>query len=311
MEGKGEYSWGDGNHYVGMFKNGKQNGVGVYEWPTGGKYIGHWRDDKMHGFGTYKRDDGVVYFGMWEDDHQSGMGLKVVPARFCYGENKKSYTKRKFREIWKDKVLIYQKEIIEMPSLWNVQQRKCLIDIHIVCQRRGLCDEEEDHYTQFSSSLITTTTNSTTMNSTTTLNSRYHHPWSNTSLLNQNGISSFQNGTILLPSLSSSMRVSSSSFMIPQQQQQPFNPIMIQSSPSSTAASSLNQFSSSIPLPQTFNFSGKRKHLLEERMDTRSDDEEQDEETQHVDDEDRMINSPKLVKYNHHTTLDATTSNHR
>ena len=86
MEGKGVYAWGDGNHYVGMFRNGKQNGVGAYEWPTGGKYIGHWKDDKMHGFGTYKRDDGVVYFGMWEDDHQSGMGLKVVPARFCFSE---------------------------------------------------------------------------------------------------------------------------------------------------------------------------------------------------------------------------------
>jgi len=98
----------------------------------------------MHGFGTYKRDDGVVYFGMWEDDYQSGMGLKVVPARFCHGDMKRSFTKRKFREIWKDRVLIYQKEIIEMPNLIAIQERGCLVDIEIKCSSSN-DEQEQDH----------------------------------------------------------------------------------------------------------------------------------------------------------------------
>ena len=97
----------------------------------------------MHGFGTYKRDDGIVYFGLWEDDHQSGMGLKVVPARFCHGESQKSFARRKFREIWKDKTLIYQKEIIEMPNVLALQEKNRLTDISIVCQSD---DDQEPCY---------------------------------------------------------------------------------------------------------------------------------------------------------------------
>ncbi|KAL0485070.1 phosphatidylinositol 4-phosphate 5-kinase [Acrasis kona] len=137
MEGLGEYVWGDGHTYVGEFSNNKQDGVGTYQWPTGGKYVGYWKEDRMNGFGTYTRNDGVIYIGFWKEDHQYGMGLKIIPARYRYGDEEKMYRKRKFREVWSlEKKLIFHKEMKEYPDLLLVQERKKFIDVVILISER-------------------------------------------------------------------------------------------------------------------------------------------------------------------------------
>ena len=75
-EGYGEYSWNDGSHYKGDFKQGSRNGYGIWQDPknTGEVYKGHYMIDKKHGYGIYDWGNGYVYKGYFMDDLRFGEG---------------------------------------------------------------------------------------------------------------------------------------------------------------------------------------------------------------------------------------------
>ena len=51
-DGKGSYTWPDGNKYVGEYADGKQEGRGVVTWADGTKFDGEWKDGRFAS-GTY------------------------------------------------------------------------------------------------------------------------------------------------------------------------------------------------------------------------------------------------------------------
>jgi len=45
-DGEGTYTWGDGEEYVGKFKDGNFHGLGTYTDANGEKYVGEFKDGK-------------------------------------------------------------------------------------------------------------------------------------------------------------------------------------------------------------------------------------------------------------------------
>jgi hypothetical protein len=65
MEGRGVYSWANGDRYEGEFKDDEFNGRGLYTWAAGERYEGAWVDGKPNGKGIKTERDGQVFSGTW------------------------------------------------------------------------------------------------------------------------------------------------------------------------------------------------------------------------------------------------------
>ncbi len=65
--GKGTYTWSDGERYEGEFKNGKFNGKGTYYYKDGATFIGTYLNGKKHGEGVYINANGKRFEGTWEN----------------------------------------------------------------------------------------------------------------------------------------------------------------------------------------------------------------------------------------------------
>ena len=64
----GTYTVGNGNKYVGEFKNDMLNGKGTYTTASGTKYVGEFKDGKYNGQGTlYSSNGSVINQGIWAD----------------------------------------------------------------------------------------------------------------------------------------------------------------------------------------------------------------------------------------------------
>ena len=72
--GKGTYTWTDGDEYIGEWKDGVPHGQGTHTWPSGNKYIGQWKDGKKHGQGTFTWTSGNKYVGAFRDDKLEPQG---------------------------------------------------------------------------------------------------------------------------------------------------------------------------------------------------------------------------------------------
>ncbi len=65
--GKGSYTWNDGDSYNGEWKNGKFHGKGTYSYSNGSKYIGSYESGKKHGNGIFINANGKKFEGVWEN----------------------------------------------------------------------------------------------------------------------------------------------------------------------------------------------------------------------------------------------------
>jgi SH3-like domain-containing protein len=68
LNGKGIYSYSNGEKYEGQFKDGERHGRGILNFPDGNKYIGQFKNGKRHGQGILNLPDGSYYMGEWKDD---------------------------------------------------------------------------------------------------------------------------------------------------------------------------------------------------------------------------------------------------
>lgn len=89
MEGKGKMTWLDtGKTYEGSYKEDKKNGLGAFSWGNGEKWIGYWKDGVRHGKGVLiDKTNKVIERGDWS------MGKNITEVGFggSHKEDNKGY----------------------------------------------------------------------------------------------------------------------------------------------------------------------------------------------------------------------------
>lgn len=73
--GKGTYSYSNGDKYAGQWKEGKMHGPGSYEFANGDRYSGDFHVNKRDGTGTYVWANKNSYRGEWKLDKREGLGV--------------------------------------------------------------------------------------------------------------------------------------------------------------------------------------------------------------------------------------------
>ena len=74
----------DNGRYEGYYKNGKRDGRGTYTWSDGEKYTGQWKDGNMHGKGVLITADKYKYEGDFAYDLPHGQGTLTTPDGIKY-----------------------------------------------------------------------------------------------------------------------------------------------------------------------------------------------------------------------------------
>lgn len=73
-DGKGSFTFSNGNEYIGNFKENKSSGIGRMKYNNGDEYIGNWEDGKKEGLGIYTWENGYIYIGDFKDSKMDGNG---------------------------------------------------------------------------------------------------------------------------------------------------------------------------------------------------------------------------------------------
>lgn len=73
-DGKGTYLYKNGDCYTGEFLKGNKHGKGDYRYTSGDYYTGFFINGKKNGIGTYNFQNGSQYIGDFSNDSQHGQG---------------------------------------------------------------------------------------------------------------------------------------------------------------------------------------------------------------------------------------------
>lgn len=83
-DGRGTFTWSNGDRYEGDFVRGVRSGRGIFFWSDGRRYEGGFLDDVRSGDGTMHWNDGTVYEGGFSEGLMSGRGRLVWPSGEWY-----------------------------------------------------------------------------------------------------------------------------------------------------------------------------------------------------------------------------------
>jgi len=90
--GKGTFTYANGNKFVGEFKDDKYNGQGTFTFADGMKYVGEWKDGKRDGQGTETNANGSKFVGEFKDNKPNGQGtFTLANGARQIGEYKDGY----------------------------------------------------------------------------------------------------------------------------------------------------------------------------------------------------------------------------
>ena len=76
-EGKGIFYQNDGDVFEGEWKNDKRNGRGIFYTTNGYNYDGEWANDQKNGKGKLYWNDGDIFDGEWKNDEKDGLGICI------------------------------------------------------------------------------------------------------------------------------------------------------------------------------------------------------------------------------------------
>ena len=76
-----------GLKYSGEWKEGYRDGLGIEIYPSGGKYVGEWKKGFWGGKGTYYFPNGAIHSGAFKDGYMYGLGTRTSPN----GKRKEDY----------------------------------------------------------------------------------------------------------------------------------------------------------------------------------------------------------------------------
>ena len=84
-----DFDDGDRGGYLGMYENGRYEGLGEFRYPDGSVYRGEWSGGSdRHGWGEYITPTGVSFKGRWDHDKLNGKYRgaldKEATARYAY-----------------------------------------------------------------------------------------------------------------------------------------------------------------------------------------------------------------------------------
>ena len=69
-EGRGKYTWANGDSYEGNWDNGEQSGRGRYRYAIDDVYEGNWAHGRKNGRGyLFVKTEGKVFFEIWKNGH--------------------------------------------------------------------------------------------------------------------------------------------------------------------------------------------------------------------------------------------------
>lgn len=115
-EGKGTFTYANGEKYVGEWKKDLQDGYGIYTWPNGDKYDGGWLNNSKSGKGTFTYKNGDKFVGEWTMTGNVRSGI-------LYNKNNIIIQQGKwYREVYDNPVKparLYAKDIIEKYTVIN------------------------------------------------------------------------------------------------------------------------------------------------------------------------------------------------
>jgi hypothetical protein len=83
LNGRGIYSFANGDRYEGEYADDMRSGRGMYVLADGTRYEGEWRNDMPHGQGTLTKPDGTAFSGNWERGcfRQGGQEATLISSK--------------------------------------------------------------------------------------------------------------------------------------------------------------------------------------------------------------------------------------
>lgn len=74
-EGRGKYTFSNGEKYIGQFRASEMHGYGIAHFASGDRYEGNFHLDKRSGKGIIYYADGDKYDGLWLEGKKNGKGV--------------------------------------------------------------------------------------------------------------------------------------------------------------------------------------------------------------------------------------------
>eukprot|EP01087_Luapelamoeba_hula_P025163 TRINITY_DN984_c0_g1_i1.p1 TRINITY_DN984_c0_g1~~TRINITY_DN984_c0_g1_i1.p1 ORF type:complete len:936 (-),score=180.49 TRINITY_DN984_c0_g1_i1:27-2834(-) len=82
--GRGAYSWSNGNRYEGEWRDDHRHGRGRMIYADGDRYEGDWKEGKKHGFGIVTYMNGSKYEGSFANGERDGKGVLTFSNKDRY-----------------------------------------------------------------------------------------------------------------------------------------------------------------------------------------------------------------------------------
>ena len=99
--GRGVFAWASGDRYEGEFRDNRRDGRGVLTTTAGSRYDGEWRNGEQNGVGILTYADGGRYAGEWRNGEQHGRGILIWPDGSRYtGEWREGARSGRGIQIW-------------------------------------------------------------------------------------------------------------------------------------------------------------------------------------------------------------------